>query len=272
MIVADDGRLLVAASVEAAGEWAAEQIAELLEGARARGTDTVIGCPAGRTPRSTYAALGRLAAQRGLDLSRLQIVMMDDYVVEAPGGYAHCPIGAAHSCRRFAECELRETLNAGVPRERQLPAVQVHFPEPGEPERYEETIAALGGIDLFLLAAGASDGHVAFNPPGSAPDSRTRIVELAESTRRDNLATFPSLRTLGDVPRHGVTIGLGTIVRHARQTLLLLLGADKHGALARTLAARSFDRAWPASIVFECAAAHILADTAAVSPSPMSRR
>lgn len=261
----DGERLLVAPCAGRAGEWAAERIVAALEAAWRRGARAVLGCPAGRTPRTTYAALARLVARRGLDLSRLEIVMMDDYVVPAPGGYEPCPIEAAHSCRRFAERELRAVLNAGAPRALQLPAAQVHFPDPRDPARYDDTIASLGGVDLFLLAAGASDGHVAFNPPGSSLATRTRIVELAESTRRDNLATFPTLRSLEEVPRFGVTVGLGTLARHSKAALLLLLGAGKHEALARTLALRSFDSAWPASVVFECANACILADAEALS-------
>ena len=263
--------MLVFASSEAAGEWTARRIAALLETARNEERRAVVGFPSGRTPRTTCAALARLAAREALDLSRLEIAMLDEYVAPSGGGYEYCPAEAGHSCRRFAEQELRAVLNAGVPADRQLPAAQVHFPDPADPERFEAQLAALGGVDLFLLAAGAGDGHVAFNPPGSPRSSRTRVVELAESTRRDNLATFPSLRSLEEVPRFGVTVGLGTIARHAKAAVLLLLGAGKRSALARTLAARSFDPAWPASIVFECAQARIVADSAALggtSPSP----
>jgi glucosamine-6-phosphate deaminase len=243
-----------------AGEVAAERIALLV----ARGPRAVIGCPAGRTPRTTYAALARIARERALDLSRLAIVMMDEYVVEQGGGtYAYCPADSPYSCRRFAEHELRAVLNAGVPPARQLPAAQIHFPRPDAPAAYEEEIATLGGVDLFLLAAGASDGHVAFNPPGSALDSPTRIVALADTTRRDNLATFPTFRALDEVPRFGLTVGLGTIRAHSRSVLLLLLGEHKRETLARTRALTDFDPAWPASIVRACKDATIVADAAA---------
>ncbi len=45
---------------------------------------------------------------------------------------------------------------------------QLWYADPADPAAYDRRIAAAGGIDLFLLASGASDGHVAFNPPGSA--------------------------------------------------------------------------------------------------------
>jgi glucosamine-6-phosphate deaminase len=246
-----------------AGEVAAARIGALVADAARRRARTVIGCPAGRTPRTTYAALARLAREDALDLSRLEVVMMDEYVVEAAGGFAYCPPDAPYSCRRFAERELRAVLNAGLPPERQLPAAQIHFPSPQAPEAYEDAIATLGGVDLFLLAAGASDGHVAFNPPGSALDSPTRILALAESTRSDNLATFPTFRGLDEVPRFGLTVGLGTIRTHSRAVLLLLLGEQKRYALARTRALAEFDPAWPASVVRACKDARIVADAAA---------
>jgi glucosamine-6-phosphate deaminase len=246
-----------------AGEVAAEAIAAALATAARDGRRAVLGGPAGRTPRTAYAALGRLARERALDLSRLELVMMDEYVVKTEPGYAYCPADAPYSCRRFAERELRAVLNEGLPAERQLPESQVHFPAPADPGAYEEKIAKLGGVDLFLLAAGASDGHVAFNPPSSQLTSRTRVVELAESTRRDNLATFPTFRGLDEVPRFGLTVGLGTIRAHSRGVLLLLLGEGKRHALARTRALAGFDPAWPASFVRLCRNPRIVADSAA---------
>ncbi len=259
-------RVDVVDDAEAAAALVAGELAAVVAG-RARGTGaaprTVLGCPAGRTPRGAYAALGALAGAHDLDLSGVEIVMMDDYVEPGPGGYRPCPAGAHHSCRRAAEDELRAVLNGSLPPARQLPRRAVRFPDATDPGAYDGTIAGLGGIDLFLLASGASDGHVAFNPPGTAADSTTRIVELAESTRRDNLATFPAFRSLDDVPRHGVTVGLGTIARHARQVILLLTGVDKHESYRRVVGTSGFDPAWPATVVHRCRGARVVADRCA---------
>ena len=101
------------------------------------------------------------------------------------------------------------------------------------------------------------------NGPGSARDSRTRVVELAESTRRDNLATFPQFASLDEVPTHGVTVGLATIA-DARALRLVLHGADKRAATARLLALDRFDPTWPVSIVHDHPDAQILVDRAAL--------
>jgi glucosamine-6-phosphate deaminase len=200
----------------------------------------LLGCPGGRSLRSTYAAL----AERRPDLARCMVVMMDEY-------FPVPPTTAHHSCRRFALREVCEPL--GIPEERLL------APDPGDPSAYDERIAEAGGIDLFLLASGASDGHVAFLPPGSPLGGRTSVVRLAESTRRDNLRTFPKFSSLDDVPEHGLTVGLATI-RDSRSVRLVLHGADKRHAAARVRAVDSFDPSWPVSVVHVCPDAEIWID------------
>ena len=87
--------------------------------------------------------------------------------------------------------------------------------------------AEAGGVDLQLLGIG-TDGHLAFNEPGSSLASRTRIKTLTEQTRRDNARFFGSL---DEVPHHVLTQGLGTIL-HARHLLLIATGAGKADAVA----------------------------------------
>src|SRR5436305_14441365 len=154
------GRICVAAEVrrfaaaDGLGRALAREIVELRPG--------LLGCPGGRSLMTTYRALGE---SKG-DLSGTTIVMMDEYV-PVPPPTAH------YSCRGFALREIARRL--GVPEER------VWLPDPADPDAYDERIDAAGGIDLFLLASGASDGHVAFLPPGSRRGGKTSAVHLAES-------------------------------------------------------------------------------------------
>jgi glucosamine-6-phosphate deaminase len=188
----------------------------------------LLGCPGGRSLRTTYSAL----AAYDRDLSRLVVVMMDEYV--------DAPVESHYSCRGFALRELAAPLG--------LRPDQVWLPDADDPSSYDERIAAAGGIELFLLASGASDGHVAFVPPGSPREGRTSVLALAESTRRDNVATFPAFASADEVPTHGVSVGLGTIA-DARALRLVLHGVDKREATTRLLALDGFDAQWPASIV-----------------------
>jgi len=198
----------------------------------------LLGCPGGRSLMTTYSAL----AESKADLSGTTIVMMDEYV-PVPPPTAH------YSCRGFALREIAGPL--GIPDER------VWLPHPGDPAAYEERIDAAGGIDMFLVASGASDCHVAFLPPGSPVDGTTTVVQLAESTRRDNLATFPEFVSLDDVPTQGVSVGLGTITG-ARRLRLVLHGPDKRTAAERILARDRFDPSWPATVVHEHPDAQVL--------------
>lgn len=196
----------------------------------------LLGCPGGRSLRTTYRALA------ASDLDRLVVVMMDEYVGAPPDAH--------YSCARFAREEI-----AGA---------ETWLPDVDDPAAYDGRIAAAGGIDLFLLASGASDGHVAFLPPDSPREGRTSVVEIAESTRRDNLATFPEFSSLEEVPRFGVSVGLGTI-SDARALRLVLHGAHKRGAAKRLLALEGFDPRWPASIVHDHPDAQIWTDEEAMA-------
>lgn len=221
------------------GRALADEILAAYTGARG---SFLLGCPGGRSLLTTYRSL----AERRVDLSRLVVVMMDEYV----GASAD----AHYSCRGFALRELAEPLG--------LSSGQVWLPDAEDPESYDDRIAAAGGVDLFLLASGASDGHVAFVPPGAPRNRGTAVLALAESTRRDNLTTFPAFASLDEVPTHGVTVGLATIAA-ARSLRLVLHGREKASAAARLLALTSFDPAWPASIVHEHPDAEIWLDEAA---------
>src|SRR5690349_20199615 len=92
---------------------------------------------------------------------------------------------------------------------------------------YEEAIHQSGGVDLQILGIG-TDGHIAFNEPGSSLASRTRIKTLTSQTRADNARFF------GDdpdaVPRHCLTQGIATILE-ARHLVLIALGPAKPEAV-----------------------------------------
>jgi glucosamine-6-phosphate deaminase len=211
--------------------------------ARAEGRPFLLGCPGGRSLVSTYRALAAASRQ----LSDCVIVMMDEYVEDG----APPPVEAHYSCRGFEMREIAGRL--GIPEE------NVWLPRADEPAAYDRRIDRAGGIDLFLLASGASDGHVAFLPPGSRLDGRTAVVRLADTTRRDNLSTFPAFASLSDVPEYGVSVGLATIVA-ARSVRLVLYGVDKRRAAQKVRSVAAFAPHWPASVVHACSDAEIWLD------------
>ncbi|SDR92945.1 6-phosphogluconolactonase [Actinopolymorpha singaporensis] len=250
---------------DALGRSLAAEIADGIEAANSRGRRYLLGCPGGRSAMTTYAALADQVCIRRLDLSRLVIVMMDEYVEAGPtrGSFRSVPDDLAHSCRGFGRDVIAGALSAAAGPGRGVREDHLWVPDPADPAAYDRQLAAAGGIDLFILASGASDGHVAFNPPGTPAEAVTRIVPLAQSTRRDNLVTFPHLRTLDRVPTHGVGVGVATIRTQARRAVMIVHGADKARAAARVAAADRYDPAWPATIVSECDDPGLYVDLAA---------
>jgi glucosamine-6-phosphate deaminase len=91
---------------------------------------------------------------------------------------------------------------------------------------YEEEIRKAGGIDLQVLGIGVN-GHVAFNEPGSSLGSRTRVKTLTDKTRQDNARFF---KTMAEVPKYALTMGVGTIM-DSKELLLLANKASKADAI-----------------------------------------
>jgi glucosamine-6-phosphate deaminase len=159
--------------------------------------------------------------------------------------------------------EIADKFNRHLSKEHRIQDSSVWYPDPADPAAYDARIADAGGVDFFLLASGASDGHVAFNPPDSPRDSRTRIIALSDSTRRDNLQTFPGFGSLDRVPTHGISVGIQTIVA-AKEAAMVVWGQSKALTLQRMLATGAYDPSWPATVIHECVG-EIVTDKAAAS-------
>src|SRR5439155_20995015 len=112
-----------------------------------------LGLPAGNTPTGMYEEL----ATEQLDFSKVRTFNLDEYVGLAAGD--------PRSFQSYMQRTFFDHVNVQLK--------NIHFPD----EKYEETIRAAGGIDLLVLGIGLN-GHIAFNEPGSALASRTRVVDL----------------------------------------------------------------------------------------------
>ena len=192
--------------------------ADVVEALVAARPDCVLGLATGSSPLPAYQELiARRRAGRGPSYDRVRAFTLDEYV--------GLPDGHPQSYRSTIERELTDPI--GIPRDR----VASPDPTPGSlptaGERYEAALREAGGVDLQVLGIG-SDGHLAFNEPGSSLASLTRIKTLTEQTRTDNARFFDSL---DEVPRLVLTQGLATILR-ARHLLLLATGEAKADALA----------------------------------------
>lgn len=204
---------VVTAPTAEVGDEAADIVAAFVR----REPTGVLGVATGGSPLDLYAALARRRAA-GLDTTELTLVALDEYV--------GLDAADARSYRTYVRTLIAEPL--GIPGER------VHVPAgstAADAALYEATIDSVGGVDLQIIGIGRN-GHIGFNEPGSALDSRTRVIELTESTRHANAPWFSG--DAAAVPTHAMTQGIGTIL-DARAVLLVATGAAKAPALAAAL-------------------------------------
>lgn len=181
----------------------------------------VLGLPAGGTPRRLYQELRGLHRDGALSFRAATTFNLDEYI----------GIAADHpaSFRAALQAQLFDHVDV-TPERTHIPDGMAADPA-AECEAYERLIAAAGGIDLQILGIGA-DGHLGFNEPSSSLGSRTRVKTLMASTRARSAGEFGG--GADNVPRHAITMGLGTILE-ARQCLLLAFGDAKAEAIRRAV-------------------------------------
>jgi len=176
----------------------------------------VLGLATGSTPLGLYKELIRMHKEEGLDFSKVTTFNLDEYV--------GLPPGHDQSYHYFMHENFFKHIN--------IPDGSVNIPDglvsdiDAFCDWYEEEIRKAGGIDLQILGIG-SNGHIAFNEPGSSLGSRTRVKTLTEKTRQDNARFFKSPH---EVPKYAITMGIGTIM-DAKEQILLANDANKADAV-----------------------------------------
>lgn len=172
----------------------------------------VLGLATGRTPLRLYQELIRMHRDEGLDFRHVTTFNLDEYV--------GLPPEHDQSYRYFMRENFFRHINIDQARTH-VPngiAADLH----SECRAYEHRIAEAGGIDLQLLGLGRN-GHIGFNEPTGSLRSRTWLKILSEQTLKDNSAVFGSLEGM---PKHALTMGIGTIL-DAKRILLLAFGPAK---------------------------------------------
>jgi glucosamine-6-phosphate deaminase len=210
----------------------------------------VLGVATGSSPEPLYAELARRHRERALVTDGLSLVALDEYV--------GLPPGHPESYLAFVLGRIARPL--GVPDARVVvPDGAAADPVEAAAE-HERRIRRLGGAGLQIVGIGAN-GHLGFNEPGSPFDGVSRVVPLADATRRDNARYFG-----GDadaVPTHAITQGIQTIMS-ARRILLVASGERKAPALAAALAGPVTERV-PASVLQRHPHVTVVADRAALA-------
>src|SRR5216110_2860245 len=195
---------------------AAQSVAELLN----TKPNAVLGMATGSTPLGLYQELVRMHERGELDFSRVMTFNLDEYV--------GLPSNHPQSYGYFMEENFFRHVNV-QPQNINVPSGTTSN-YPAFCEWYEKRIAECGGIDLQILGIG-SDGHIAFNEPGSSLTSRTRLKTLSKQTIDDNARFFDARE---DVPVYAITMGVGTIL-DARRLVLVASGKTKAKAIAHAV-------------------------------------
>jgi len=226
-----------------------EKAAKIIADAIRNKPNLVLGLATGGTPVGCYRELVRMHKEEKLDFSRVVTFNLDEYIGLPP---TH-----PQSYRYFMNENLFNHVNIRME--------NTHIPDgmTDDPqktcEEFEKAIETAGGIDLQLLGIG-TNGHIAFNEPGSPFNSRTRVVEISEQTRKDNARFFQSI---DEVPRQAISMGIGTIME-ARKIVLLASGARKADAVAKSVKGPITEEV-PASILQKHPNCTFILDEAAAS-------
>jgi glucosamine-6-phosphate deaminase len=195
-------------------QFVAREIAALIRSKQAANSTCILGLATGSTPRAMYAELVRMHKEEGLSFKNVITFNLDEYY----------PIenDALQSYNRFMRVHLFDHIdikpenihipNGEIPKEK----IKAHCLE------YENLIEEAGGIDLQVLGIG-NNGHIGFNEPGSSIYSRTRLVNLDNSTRLANAYEFANI---SQVPRLAITMGISSILK-AKRIILMAWGPGK---------------------------------------------
>ena len=192
----------------------------------------VLGLATGTTPLGLYAYMIDDHEQKGTSYAHIRTANLDEYKglpKTHPQSYAY-----------FMRKNLFDGL--GIHSENTNIENGMAADEEKECARYDEVLEQLPR-DIQLLGLG-SNGHIAFNEPGTPFGSGTHVVALAESTVKDNARLFDDI---SEVPRKAFTMGIRQIMQ-AKKILILASGANKADAVAKMVKGEVTE-AVPASVL-----------------------
>lgn len=178
---------------------ASEYVGKHIENYVKENPSAVLGLATGSTPLGIYEYLSKSK----VDFSNSITFNLDEYV----------GLDETHpqSYRYFMNQHLFKNIKF----------MKNNFPTSKNYFNYDAITRSSGGIDIQILGIG-TNGHIAFNEPGSSEHSATRIVDLTENTIKDNSRFFDNLE---DVPKQAYTMGMSSIM--GARKIFLLGGRNK---------------------------------------------
>ena len=208
----------------------------------------ILGLATGTTPLGLYSRMITDHRENGTDYSKIRTVNLDEY--------KGLPKTHEQSYAYFMKKNLFEGL--GIPTENTNIENGMATDVEAECARYDALLEEFPR-DIQLLGLG-SNGHIAFNEPGTPFGSGTHVVTLAESTVKDNARLF---KDITEVPRKAYTMGIKQIMQ-AKKVLILASGANKAEAVYKAVKGKVVEEV-PASILQLHPDCILIADKAAAN-------
>ena len=209
----------------------------------------VLGLATGSSPVGLYKEMIRDHKENGTSYKNILTWNLDEYV------------GIPRTHEQSYWTFMHENLFNFI----DIPEENIHVPvgesedEEAECVKYEESMKG-HTVDIQVVGIG-SDGHIAFNEPGTPFDSLTHLMDLTEQTRKDNARFFDN--DINQVPKRSITMGLASIMR-AKKIIVIATGENKAEAVYGMLKGPKTTDC-PASILQDHPDVTVLLDKAAAS-------
>lgn len=204
------------------GDWAAYYVAKkILEFKPTEEKPFVLGLPTGSTPTDMYKRLIQFYKDGVLSFKNVITFNMDEYVGLGENDSQSYYTYMFENFFNHVDIK-KENINI-------LNGLSKDLVE--ECKNYENKIKKFGGIKLFVGGIG-SDGHLAFNEPGSSLSSRTRVKELTTETIIANSRFFEN--DINKVPKEALTVGVQTVL-DSEEVLIMVDSANKALALHKAI-------------------------------------
>ena len=181
--------------------------------------NAVLGLATGSTPVGLYKLMIKDHQENGTSYKDVTTFNLDEYV--------GLPVDHPESYYSFMHRNLFDYID--------IPEENIHIPSSqGDLQKccddYNNALANTT-IDIQVLGIG-SNGHIGFNEPDTPFDSLTHIVDLKESTIKDNARFFDN--DISKVPTQAITMGIENVME-AKKILLMASGLNKANAIQATV-------------------------------------
>ncbi len=219
--------VIITENYDEMSKTAASIITELVK----NNPNAILGLATGSSPIGTYKYMVK-DCKNGVSYKNVSTVNLDEYVgltADHDQSYAY-----------FMRTNLFDNLDIDQ-KNTNLPCGSAADLQK-ECDRYNALLDTMKQ-DVQVLGLG-SNGHIGFNEPDTPFDSVTHLVDLTESTIKDNSRLFKSI---DEVPRQALSMGIKNIMQ-AKSILMVVSGKNKAEAL-RGMVKGEVTPALPASVL-----------------------